>query len=136
MATTTYLFRWGRYYRIGLEDIDREHEQVVNLLNDLHAAWLDGATRAELKTRLQSLIDATARHFENEERIMAEGGYPGLGLHQSEHSFLSNHVGELQRDFESGVAELSSSMMSYLKDWLRDHILISDKRMGEYLLTH
>jgi hemerythrin-like metal-binding protein len=136
MATTTHLFRWGKYYGVGLEEIDREHEQVANLLNELYAAWLDGAPRTELSKRLQSLIDAVAGHFENEEKIMADGGYPGLGGHQAEHAFLANHVGEFQREFNSGNAELSESTMTYLKDWLRDHILISDKRMGEYLLTH
>ena len=136
MATTTRLFRWGAHYKIGVAQIDREHQQVADLLNELHDAWLDGAPRSDLSGRLKSLAEAVTVHFEAEEKIMAERGYPGLPIHRSEHAFLLTHVADFRQGFENGTTEFTESVMSYLKDWLRDHILISDKRMGEYLVTH
>ena len=133
MTTTARLFRWGAYYETGVEEVDRQHQEVAGLLNDLYEAWLRDAPRKELRDRLGALIIAVTVHFDTEERIMAEHGYPDLELHRSEHNFLANHVTGFHQELEVGTAEFSESMMGYLKDWLRNHILVSDKRLGAYL---
>jgi hemerythrin len=38
-----------------------------------------------------------------------------------------------REEFSSEKIGFSESMMDYLRDWLRDHILISDRRMARFL---
>ncbi len=136
MPTTARLLRWGAHYRLGFDVIDAQHENVAARLNDLYAAWQDGAPRGELGKGLGTLIAAVAEHFESEEKMMREHGYPGAATHAAEHEFLVRYVLEFQREFEEGQKNISDPVMRYLKDWLRDHILLSDRRMAEYILTH
>ena len=38
-----------------------------------------------------------------------------------------------REEFAADKVGFSESMMDYLRDWLRDHILISDRRMARFL---
>jgi hemerythrin-like metal-binding protein len=132
-AATQQLFRWGTHYVLGVEEIDRQHRQLGVLLNQLNDAYRAQAPRDALVDRLNALIVAVGEHFATEESLMARREYPETESHKAQHEFLVRQVLEFRRGFQEGEAELTDSMMSYLKDWLRDHILGADKRLGEYL---
>ncbi len=130
---THRLFRWGTHYVLGVEEIDRQHRQLGLLLNQLNDAFLAGAPRDALVDRLHALIVAVGEHFATEESLMTRLEYPETDSHKAQHEILIRQALEFRRSFEDGEAELTDSMMSYLKDWLRDHMLGADKRLGDFL---
>jgi hemerythrin len=64
---------------------------------------------------------------------MREKAYPDVDLHKAEHDFLLAQVAHFREEYAAEKVDLSESMMDYLRDWLRDHILISDRRMSRFL---
>jgi hemerythrin len=38
------LFVWDDNYRTGIDEIDRDHKGLVNLINDLYEAMQDGSS--------------------------------------------------------------------------------------------
>lgn len=127
------LLRWGNHYSLGIREIDHEHEALIELLNRLDIAFHEGQNAGILRAALRQVVSATEAHFRNEERLMTEFDYPEAASHKNEHDFLVAHASEFQSSFEAGQAELTESMMSYLKDWLRNHLLVADKRLGRFL---
>jgi len=79
------------------------------------------------------LIESVHAHFTDEEALMQEKGYPDFDLHKAEHDFLLAQVLNFREEFAADKVGFSESMMDYLRDWLRDHILISDRRMARFL---
>ncbi len=135
MTTTTRLFRWGPHYMLGVKTIDFQHEQLGELLNQLNAAFLAGS-RATERALLGKMVDAVKEHFQTEEEIMERAGYPDFEAHKFAHDFLAAQVVEFQQEFNARRSNLSESMMKYLKDWLRDHMLVADKKLGRFLKTN
>jgi hemerythrin len=128
-------FRWGSYYCVGIDELDRQHQQLAELLNALSRAFNVDEGRPVLQSRLSELIAAVAYHFRAEEKVMRKHKFPGRDLHKAEHDIFLGEVRSFQREFDAGQANLSESTLTYLKDWLRDHLLIADKRLGSFLTS-
>jgi hemerythrin len=125
--------RWLDLYSTGIEKVDRQHENLTDLLNCLNEAWRTGKGHDVLLFRLDQLLAAVGAHFRDEEQIMIETEYPDLDLHKAEHDFLLEKVLQFRTQFATNEAELTESMLDFFRDWLRDHILISDRRLGRFV---
>jgi len=125
--------RWLDLYSTGIEKVDRQHENLTDLLNCLNEAWRTGKSHDVLLFRLDQLLAAVGGHFRDEEQLMIETEYPDLDLHKAEHDFLLEKVLQFRTQFAAEEAELTESMLDFLRDWLRDHILISDRRLGRFV---
>lgn len=133
MTPNVRLMRWLDLYSIGIEKVDRQHENLTDLLNCLNEAWRTGKGQDVLLFRLDQFLDAVGAHFKDEEFLMAEKQYPDLDLHKAEHDFLLEQVLQFRTQFAASEAELTESMLDFFRDWLRDHILISDRRLGRFV---
>lgn len=133
MAIAGGLFLWGHHYLTGVEEVDHQHEQITRLLNSLHDARRGGGQAEEHRALFDALIDVVAEHFRTEESYMRELGYPELELHKLEHDALAGKVMEMRAELEGGQDHVLDGGLEFLKEWLRDHMMTSDRRMGRYL---
>jgi hemerythrin len=131
-------FEWKSDYSVGDAAIDRQHQQLIAILNDL-AAQLQ-ATGARPGDDAQALFDRLARyvteHFAYEEQRMADAGYPPelLGAHRREHDLMLRKVQEFEQVFGQGDPEALARMMPFLYgEWLIHHICGTDKDYAPYL---
>ena len=129
------LITWSDQYSVGIARIDGEHRKLVELINDLYSAMLEGRGRTSLGRVLDGVADYTRTHFVNEERLMRIHNYPGLDTHKAEHDRLIAKVKILQDDQRSGKPAVSVEVMRFLKAWLMDHIQGMDKKTAAHLLA-
>jgi hemerythrin len=132
-TATTLLFPWKEAYSVKIGVIDMQHKGLVNFLNELHQAMIEGRGKDVLGKILANLIKYTQVHFAAEEKLMQSHGYPGYPLHKPEHDRLTAQVLDFQRKFQSNEIALTIEVMEFLKDWLSKHILGSDKKYGPFL---
>ncbi len=114
-------------------DIDAEHKKLIDLVNMLHDAMKTGKGRDVIGKVLTSLIDYTATHFANEEKLMSSIGYPGLYQQKREHTELLKQANDLKAKYGKGETAISMDTMTFLQKWLTDHIMVSDKKIGEFI---
>ncbi|MGA1994228.1 MAG: bacteriohemerythrin [Bryobacteraceae bacterium] len=124
---------WRDQYSVGIASIDAEHQELIGLINDLHAAMLDGHGRAVMGQILDGLAAYTVSHFANEEKLMQMHRFPGFERHKLEHDKLIEKVKVLQQDYRSGAATISLDVMTFLQRWLVEHIVGVDKKYGAHL---
>jgi hemerythrin len=124
---------WGASLTLGHPKIDKDHEALVAALNSLHAAMKTGQGKAEITKTLRFLRDYTVKHFADEEKLMTLHRYPGTQMHFAIHADLVKQVADLVRQFESGQAVLTMTVLDFLEKWLKDHILTEDKALADYL---
>ncbi len=85
------LIEWNKErFSVQVKQFDDEHQELVRLINDLHAAMKSGKSREVIGHTLHELVDYTKTHFCNEEAFMARHGYPEMGPHRKEHVELSS----------------------------------------------
>ncbi|MBI2568602.1 MAG: hemerythrin family protein [Candidatus Schekmanbacteria bacterium] len=126
---------WSSKLSVGVELIDTQHKKLIDLINTLHDAMMARKGRDVLGQVLTDLIDYTKAHFSAEEKLMGAHAYPASADHFAKHKDLVNQVVALQKRFAGGDLTLTLDVMTFLKDWLNNHILGTDFKLGEYLKT-
>jgi len=127
---------WNDRFSVGVGMIDSDHKQLIGLVNQLHDAMRAGHGKDVLGKTLDGLIDYTKGHFGREEAEMSRHAYPQAAAHKAEHTALAKKVLEIQAQFKSGdSAVLSLQVMSFLRDWLINHISKTDMALGQFLKT-
>lgn len=119
---------WNEKYSVGVKEIDSQHQNLVNLINELHEAMKQGKGKAIMSQVLQTLIDYTATHFGTEEKYMTSFKYPQLSSHKLEHEEFVKKVLDFQKEYNSGKLALTLDVMAFLKEWLVSHIQGTDKK--------
>jgi len=87
-------------------------------------------------TTLDSLKQYAHFHFDEEEKLMAEAGYPELDAHREEHQAFREKMTEFQQlSHTAELKDLFSESLSYLFDYLVRHVQQEDRRYVPYLTT-
>ena len=72
------------------------------------------------------LVRYTENHFRDEERILQRCDYPDLAKHKAQHDALTGKVHQFATDLRAGRASVSMDLLTFLRDWLYNHILKTD----------
>ncbi|QSI77826.1 MULTISPECIES: bacteriohemerythrin [Niveibacterium] len=131
----TELFHWSDDFSVGIEEIDAQHKELVDLLNQLHEAIHEHHGRDTSRAILDKLADYTRTHFAVEESLMRVSNYPEFAQHKQNHEDLIAQVHALQEKLDSGQAAITFELLHFLKVWLTRHINEADKRFGAFFIT-
>lgn len=123
-------FSWYDDLSVGDLAIDTDHRRLIKLIDDLHVAIEQDKGKAELEKVLVALVKYTKEHFKREEDFMRRIGYPDIDAHKQEHDRFILAVRNFQRRFEAGEAMLTHQMLTFLFNWLFNHITHVDKKMA------
>lgn len=128
------LLSWEDSYSVGVAQIDKEHRQLIDMINKAYDSAEDGNDEKALKELVSGMRDFAFTHFATETELMKRHGYPDA----------ENHL-KMHKDF-TVRATISSSMpaskdwtldaikiFQFLADWLNNHILETDKQLGKFL---
>ena len=124
------LFVWDDSCKTGIAGIDQDHEALVNLINDLYEAMQDGSGGALLLPIFSALKHYTETHFAKEERYMLDCNAPDQEKHIQEHQLMTAKLADLERRHRSGEAAISLQALTFLRDWLKNHICVVDQAMA------
>lgn len=118
-------------YSVGIREIDRQHSILVELINRLAYGLKHKIGRETMEDIVNYLADYTVFHFGYEEKLLAEHNWPDLAQHKVIHEAFVNKVKGFQRQLKTDdVMVIAADIMEFLKDWLLDHILKTDKQYG------
>ncbi|PKO11644.1 MAG: hemerythrin [Chloroflexi bacterium HGW-Chloroflexi-10] len=127
------LIQWDQKYSVKIAEIDKEHLVLVNLINDLHEAMRNGQGKIKVSEILDGLVAYTRTHFAHEEIMLTQSVYPDLAAHKQIHKNLIKQVENLQKKNREGSLTLSMEVMSFLKDWLLNHVQGEDFKYSDYM---
>ena len=124
---------WDGSFATGIGSFDNEHKVLFRMVNDLHDAMQQKRSREAIGQILNGLAEYTVNHFAAEERAFSQANYPGEAEHKQHHKKLVDQVVELIGKFSSGETVLSQDIITFLQDWLINHIKGVDKKYGPHL---
>ena len=128
------LITWLATYSVNLPPIDEQHKRLFDLLNRLRDEIAVKKSGPEaIGTALDELIQYTKTHFELEERFLASMQYPEIAQHKAKHDALTKRVMDLQQGFSAGKTTVAAELMNFMRFWLTNHILRTDKRYAAFL---
>lgn len=133
LSEKSYLV-WKDEYSVGIDSIDQQHRRLVNLINQLHTAVHYSTGEEFEREALDELVDYTKTHFNYEEGLMQEHGYPDFEPHKAQHEKMIAKVGEVLAEYEKDQDTAMKNALSYLSDWLINHINGTDKEYSSFLI--
>jgi hemerythrin len=124
--------QWGYHFLTGIKSIDRQHESLVALMNNLHAVAARHPKAEEIDEAFRALKDYAAEHFALEEQLMTEAGIDGDGLtaHKHAHAAFVEELGSLWQKRGQDAKATTDHLLEFLTTWIYRHILITDHAMA------
>ena len=126
------LITWNDGLSVGVAEFDQQHKKLVALINDLNDAMSVGKGKDVLGRIVNDLVAYSTTHFRAEEKCFARFEYPDTFNHRREHVIFSKKVAEFKNVLESGKMPLTVEVLSFLSDWLKNHIMGTDKKYSQF----
>ena len=131
------IFEWKSEYDTGISEIDNQHMVLVSLINELHVLVNERFDRALAEQIFGKLKSYAIFHFATEEGLMAQYHYTvgDLDAHLVQHRQFEHEFESVQSDFENISLDECNIVLSYLTNWLTNHICKVDKRLAEHIYS-
>ncbi len=123
------LIEWKEQYSLGVPDVDYEHRELIELINELYASVSGEATDVTVLDFLGELYTRIAAHFALEEKIMRESHYDEYLDHKTDHERLLDDIRDLMDDYEDGVYVDVERFGKRLDAWFSEHFQSRDARL-------
>lgn len=127
---------WNKDFSVGVAEIDKQHQKLIGMVNELHEAMGEGRGLDALEATFNGLTDYIQKHFSHEEALLRKFNYPDLDMHCLEHKVLTRQVGKLRTRYDSREHLITRTVMYFLKEWLTHHIKVIDKEYWPFLNSH
>lgn len=127
------IFPWSTNFETGIELIDEQHKQLVNILNHLAAHLANRSNEIKLNEIFDELANYADYHFKSEEKIWQDyfGDDVWCHSHHDTHgSFIQEVIALKNNSDKKSLDEVVYEIISFLSKWLAYHILDTDKRMA------
>lgn len=129
------LINWSDDLSVKIPSIDEQHKKLVNMVNALNDAIEKGEAGDVLKRIFDGLVVYTEKHFGYEEQLFAKHGYANSPEHVKQHEELKAQALDLKSKMDAGDFMIGVEVLAFLKEWLTNHIMISDKGYSDFLLS-
>lgn len=125
------IMEWSSQLDIGVDEMNHQHQVLLDLMNDLHNKWERKESRLVLGEALTKLKLATVEHFREEEEFQEKIGWSKLDTHKMIHKRLLDKFGSLEEEFKK-TGELGEPFFHFLRFWLSSHIQGIDKEYAAF----
>ncbi|MBF0108157.1 MAG: bacteriohemerythrin [Magnetococcales bacterium] len=129
----TLAFQWREEDATGIAAMDVHHKRLFEIGNSIVAILRSGQSGGSLIAAMTALVDYTEYHFEAEERLMEQYGFPELPRHRQVHRGMALQVKDLQERLHGGSLPGSAEFLSFLKNWMEQHISMEDRAYAVFL---
>lgn len=129
------LLQWKDRYSVGIESVDYEHKELIDLINRLHDTWMAKGAEPSVEGFFGDLFRGISAHFALEERFMRERGYDQLAVHKRDHERLLDEIRDIMDDFERDE-QSAEKLAARLEAWFARHFETHDAHLHKALGDH
>jgi hemerythrin len=130
------LLHWEKRYSVGIEAVDHEHRELIDLINRLYEEARARGSKVAVLGFFGDLFRAISAHFALEERIMRERGYDQLVQHKNDHERLLDEIRDIMEDYEMTDLFDEELLAQRLDAWFSRHFESHDARLHHALDRH
>jgi hemerythrin len=126
---------WKNEFSIGVDEIDRQHQQMFHRFDLFLEAVDQGKGERELEEVLKFLDEYVLNHFKTEEELQKRFNYPHQEMHAAEHRLFEKQLQALTQH-KGSKGELVNLTRNVLMHWLIGHICKIDSALGGFINKH
>lgn len=121
------IISWSPEMSVGDPQLDKDHRLLLNEINALYVKH-KSLDRPAVEHLLSALLAYSISHFHREEALMRRISYSGLHQHVQLHEAFTARIQQFIEHYRrEDQPDLGESMLHFLADWWKDHILNEDQ---------
>jgi hemerythrin len=132
----TYFLPWTQDMGLQVEELNQGHHRLMDKLN----ALLTATSSKDQMTVMLAFSNLTAEvqsHFDAEEKLMRDIGYPDLEEHCAHHELLWQTLDDLRFIVSSAQSfPDEAGLFESVDQWLVPHLTHDDKKLADFLTAH
>ncbi len=122
-----YHFVWQDFYQMSDALIDKQHQEVFILANQL----VSSVNKEELTKNMQLLYQHVKEHFDEEEELMAQSGFQNNKGHVAEHNAMLKKLNMIDHTITYDDWK-KDDVHEFMEKWGK-HIINSDMALNAFL---
>jgi hemerythrin len=126
---------WDPALETGHAEIDLQHRALFRRADRLLQAIRRKRAQAEVADSIRFLREYVREHFEAEEALMRQHGFPDREAHAGWHDRIRRRLDEVVALYErdGGSDALMGDVEAMMRGWLSLHIGEKDRALAEFL---
>lgn len=131
------MYEMKKEYFTGIPMIDEEHAQLFAYANQIYELLQDEFVADKydhIRDLLEKLADYAKHHFADEEAYMESIQYKKIFTQKIQHQAFVDELDKYDLDAidrAENQQEVISNLLSFVTDWLVEHILNLDTQIGK-----
>ncbi len=118
-------------HSLGIDEMDRTHGEFLAACGKLKST-----SGEDFSAQLEKLVAHTRLHFENENRLMAESGFPPTPIHMGEHERVLLELENALQLIQQEPSKYDGATFSNeLLQWFETHLRSMDTALAVHLRT-
>jgi hemerythrin-like metal-binding protein len=132
------LIEWNDAMLTGVDEIDAQHKILVDTLIEVQTKLTGNLSDPLFEQITRDLLAYAIYHFDTEEKLMrqydyATAAHDEMATHLTQHRRFSEQVVALRANAREGNPGSRDALLTFLKNWLINHILTTDQRLGKFI---
>ena len=128
------MYEFKDEYLTGVESVDAEHRRLFEIAEEAYKLSKDefiADKYDQVRYIFGELKNYALEHFEHEEAYMDSINYKYKFIQKVQHDQFREKVNEMDLDhLDENTEKMLDEILSYLTNWLVNHILEHDKQLG------
>lgn len=120
--------QWRQEWNCGNDEIDEQHDKILQIANDLITKIYAGASHNECMDMIKLFLEYAVNHFATEERILMEIEYDDLIAHIKKHEYLTNKAIYLKECYEKKELQPAAFLSFIIDEVVVEHLTKEDTK--------
>ncbi len=127
------LVEWRDDFKIGIEEVDFEHQEMIELINELYGETKKAGSSMAVMYFLGEIFEKISAHFALEEKVMRELKYDQYEDHKEDHERLLDTIMDIIDEYQDTPTLDEKVLAEQLNSWFVNHFSTKDARMHKFL---
>ena len=129
------MIRWKKIYETNISEIDILNKELVSIINEFYKSVLIDNISDQAEDLIIKMIQISQKLFSEEKRLFEIYAYPEeeRSSHLEEHNFLMEVLIKAKKNVKEGDIIICYKLADILRNWLVNHLLITDREFAEYV---
>jgi|GEM_PF-1613255 len=125
---------WKKSFTTDVVSVDQEHRELIDALNYFSDSYLKKPESINFLDTIDLIGGEAIKHFEHEEQVMANIGYPRYEIHREKHKWLIADLSKRRAEIEKHPKDVDfDELLKYLKYWLLRHLISEDTHLHRFI---
>ena len=124
---------WKSEWECGHQQIDGQHKELVKQGDILIQMSLSNEEYEKILHQLDIVLNHIVVHFDTEEQILKDIGFPGYETHATIHKNLVEQALQLKESYQNGQLKSSSFFSFIVDEIIIGHMLDQDRKFFSYI---